>query len=129
MPANSASETTHDGGAKSEPVAAATLSYEDPTRPYTTPVGSVTDAGTKKGEKATGNVSKAECSQLFDKYIELAMSADGQLEGLPSEIIAQAKAQARQQKGDPCEREKVSRTKYNCAMAATSTGAWQACMK
>ncbi|MDB4944246.1 MAG: hypothetical protein JWP97_3780 [Labilithrix sp.] len=88
----------------------------------------------KEPKGASGpKASKAECKQLFDKYIDLTVGTDSRFEGIPPEMIAQLKqsalAQAQQEKGDPCSTQDVTRSQYNCAMSSTSTGAWQACMK
>lgn len=105
--------------------------------------GATGKGGPKKGDpkvpkekepKSTGaKVSKAECKQLFDKYIDLTLASDTRFEGIPPEMIAQLKeqalSQAQSQKGDPCATQEVSRTQYNCAIAAPTTQAWQRCMK
>jgi hypothetical protein len=105
--------------------------------------GATGKGGPKKGDpkvpkekepKSTGaKVSKAECKQLFDKYIDLTLASDTRFEGIPPEMIAQLKeqalSQAQSQKGDPCSTQEVSRTQYNCAIAAPTTQAWQRCMK
>ena len=88
----------------------------------------------EKEPKSTGTkVSKAECKQLFDKYIDLTIGTDTRFEGIPPEMIAQLKeqalSQAQSQKGDPCSTQEVSRTQYNCAISAPTTQAWQRCMK
>ena len=84
-------------------------------------------------KSTTGKVSQAECKQLFDKYIDLTVGSDSRFEGIGADMIAQLKeqalAQAKQQKGDPCSTEEVSRTQYTCAMASTTTSAWQKCLK
>lgn len=80
-----------------------------------------------------GKVTKAECKQTFDKYIDLTLASDSRFEGIPPEMIAQLKeqalSQAQTQKGDPCSTQEVTRTQYNCAMTAPTTAAWQRCMK
>ncbi|MCL2725666.1 MAG: hypothetical protein FWD69_14640 [Polyangiaceae bacterium] len=113
----------------------------DPAQPYTVPVRPESSAGGPKAAgpgnggstKATGNVSKAECNKLFDKYMDLAFTSDERLEGVPPEMIAavkaQARAQASAQKGDPCSTQEVPRAKYNCAMAARTTHEWEECMQ
>jgi hypothetical protein len=88
----------------------------------------------EKEPKSTGSkVSKAECKQIFDKYIDLTLASDTRFEGIPPEMIAQLKeqalSQAQSQKGDPCSTQEVSRTQYTCAMSAPTTAAWQRCMK
>lgn len=152
VPANSLSDKRLYGDGKSEgdekkddqsekkrtenTATARATTQSDPTQPYLTPVANRYVATTKSdsvnaglaGAKKTGQVTKAECGQLFDRYVELAIGADSRLEGLPPELIQQAKAQARQQKGDPCETEVVPRAKYTCAMAATSPAQWPRCM-
>lgn len=84
-------------------------------------------------KSTAGKVSQAECKQLFDKYIDLTVGSDSRFEGMGADMIAQLKeqalAQAKQQKGDPCSTEEVSRTQYTCAMASTTTSAWQKCLK
>jgi hypothetical protein len=148
VPANSLSEKRlgkdddHDAKKKGDddkkPTPEATPEKADPTQPYLTPVASGGDDDPKAGgenagepptPKKTGKVSKAECSQLFDKYIELSIGADARLEGIPPELIQTAKAQARQQKGDPCQTQVVKRSQYNCAITAKTPTAWQKCMK
>lgn len=80
-----------------------------------------------------GKVTKAECKQTFDKYIDLTLASDSRFEGIPPEMIAQLKeqalSQAQSQKGDPCSTQDVTRTQYSCAMSAPTTAAWQRCMK
>ena len=87
----------------------------------------------KEPKGAGGKVSKAECKQLFDKYIDLTLASDTRFDGIPPEMITQLKAQALSQaqseKGDPCSTQDVSRTQYNCAISAPTTAAWQRCMK
>jgi hypothetical protein len=159
VPANSASEErlASDGKPKTTSAPAA----EDPTQPYTTPLsgdpsaassggggagsgGSAGAAPAGKGGKGGAKdppapkgggakVTKAECKQLFDKYIDLSVGSDSRFEGIPPEMIAQLKesalAQAQSQKGDPCSTQQVTRPQYNCAISAASTTAWQRCMK
>lgn len=82
---------------------------------------------------AGGKVSRAECKQTFDRYIDLTLASDSRFEGIPPEMIAQLKeqalSQAQSQKGDPCSTQDVTRSQYTCAMAAPTTSAWQRCMK
>lgn len=126
VPANSASETRLNGDPKTKPEDARV----DPSEPYTTPVRS---SGEPTGPKATGKVSKQECSRLFDRYIELTMNTDTRFESVPPEMLAmlkqQALTEAAQKKGDPCAKEEVPRFKYNCAMAAATPSQWEKCMK
>jgi hypothetical protein len=121
---------------------------EDPTRPYTVAVGAdptpptaegsaapPAGSGSKKGSAPAGKggavVSRAECNQVLDRYLELEFASNPQLKNVPPEmrqqIIEQAKAQARQEKGEaPCD---ATRSQYTCAMGAGSAAAWQRCMK
>lgn len=110
----------------------------DPTQPYTTKVGEAlepTGGGSAKGSKpggaadsgGKGAVSKAECDRAMDRYLELEIASNPQLRGVTPDIIEQAKQMARQQHGEaPCT---ATRAQYTCALAATSTSAWQRCMK
>ena len=139
--ANSASEERLSAGTKPKGTSAPA---EDPSQPLTTPMNAA-DAGkpTKgpvakepkepKGAANASKVSKAECKQLFDKYIDLAVGSDTRFEGIPPEMIAQLKAsalsQAQSEKGDPCSSKDVSRTQFNCAIAAPTTAAWERCLK
>jgi hypothetical protein len=82
-----------------------------------------------KGGPGGARVSPGECSQLFDRYIDLSIANDARLAGVTKDMIAAAKAQARAQKGDPCNDQVVTRKQYNCAMAARSAGEWQTCMQ
>jgi hypothetical protein len=74
-------------------------------------------------------VTAKECSDLFDKYLSLAIGADARLTGVPPEMIAQVKAQAIAMKGDPCSGSKVTRSQHQCAMVANSVEAWQTCLE
>lgn len=87
------------------------------------PVGTATPAA--GGPKVT----KVECKKVLDKYVDLAIAADPNLAGLPPDVVKQAFAQAAAQSANPCEGDGVSRNQYKCAMKATSTDKWQACMK
>lgn len=159
VPANSASEERLNGAAvKPKPVETI-----DPSQPLTTPMTGDGSANTmtpmptpaangKPGAKGVATAtakepkeppaakgaggpkaSKAECKQLFDKYIDLTIGTDSRFEGIPPEMIAQMKAaalaQAQSDKGDPCSTQDVSRSQYTCAMGSASTTAWQRCMK
>lgn len=146
VPANSASEERLTPGAKPkappEPAPA-----EAVTQPYTTPLNAestggntpagatgkgATGKGAAKPGAKTGKVTKVECRQTFDRFLDLSMS-DPRLEGIPPEMLAQLKAQALQEaqskQGDPCNTQEVTRAQYNCAMAAPTSTAWQRCMK
>ncbi|AKV04135.1 hypothetical protein AKJ09_10798 [Labilithrix luteola] len=126
VPANSASETRLNGDKKANTEDARV----DPSEPYTTPVQS---SGEAPAQKATGKVSRQECSKLFDRYIELTLNTDTRFDSVPPEMLAmlkqQALSEAAQKKGDPCAKEEVPRSKYNCAMAAVTPSQWEKCMK
>lgn len=91
--------------------------------------------GSKGPKSAAGGakVSAAECEASFDKYLQLMAASDPRLQGLPPEILAQAKqmamAQGQSKGGSPCAKSPPTRAQYDCAMAATSSSAWQQCMK
>ncbi len=116
---------------------------DDPTMPYTTKVGEAPagSTGTSAGKTGStagsgrggggaggkGAVSRAECDQVMDRYLELEISTNPQLKGVPPEVVEQAKQMARDKHGEsPCT---ATRAQYACAMAATTTAAWQKCMK
>lgn len=148
VPANSLSDARLHGLEEGDPAPAApTDSTQDPTQPYTTKVGeaspsdpeassstassskrSAGSAGEAKGATGgKGSVSKTQCDQVMDRYLELEIAKNPQLKDVPPEVIEQAKQMARQQHGEaPCT---ATRAQYACAMAATSTAAWQRCMK
>lgn len=103
------------------------------SEPSTAPTATVTVKGEppkaaglppKSGPKAT----KQECGKALDKYLELAIGNDARLQGLPPDVIAEAKRQVRSQQSDPCTGD-VTRSQYTCAMAAKTTAQWEACMK
>ena len=76
---------------------------------------------------AKGRIGKAECGRAMDHYLELEITTNPQLKGLPPEVIEQAKQSAREQHGEaPCT---ATAVQYRCAMAAKTTAAWQKCMK
>jgi len=158
VPANSASEERLAADGKPKP--SSTPQSEELAQPLTTPMngdpapgsaaataagggGGASGKAPGKGGKGpkekpepkgtAGKVSKAECKQLFDRYIDLTLGSDTRFEGIPPEMIAQLKeqalSQAQSQKGDPCSTQDVSRTQYQCAIAAPTTAAWQRCMK
>jgi len=155
VPVNSAAEERLHGSPKAKPAAPAEAESQPLTTPMTgegsanAPVATPTagassgKAGTAKGAPAgkeppaakggDAKVTKAECKQLFDRYIDLTIGSDTRFAGVPPEMIAQMKAsahaQARAQKGDPCATQEVSRPQYTCAIASTSTAAWTRCMK
>ena len=137
VPANSLSDARLHG--EDEKSGASNDAKADPTQPYTTKVGEApppeaTSPGAKPstGKEPTGGggkgaVSRSECDRVMDKYLELEIASNPQLKGVPPEVIEQAKQMAREKHGDaPCT---ATRAQYSCAMAASSTAAWQRCMK
>jgi hypothetical protein len=138
VPANSLSDARlHGEGSKPKNEPESENDANDPTQPYTTKVGEAPPpeaggSGKKPGTKDNGGggkgaVSKSECDRVMDRYIELEISANPQLKDVPPEVIEQAKQMTREKHGDaPCS---ATRAQYTCAMAATSTAAWQRCMK
>ena len=74
-------------------------------------------------------ITNAQDEQIrrFVRALELEIAANPQLKGLPPDVIEQAKQMAREKHGEaPCT---ATRAQYTCAMAASSTAAWQRCMK
>ena len=151
VPANSASEKRLES---SNPTPTAKASPEpsgDPTQPYVQPVsgagattegptgkpangkGAAAKTGKGKGNAAADTITPAECNKLFDRYVELTFLTDPRFDGIPPEMLAQLKgqgfAQADKEKGNPCGKEAVARTKYDCAMAATHPKVWEGCMR
>lgn len=140
VPANSLSDARLHGEDETD----GTGPKADPTKPYTTKVGEAPPpepaggggaAGAAKpgserrpsGGESKGAVSRSDCDRVMDRYLELEIASNPQLKGLPPEVIQQAKEMAREKHGDaPCT---ATPAQYSCAMAATSTGAWQRCMK
>lgn len=118
--------------ATSEPTKVAQTDAVVETQPVGRPSSSAS-AASKPPPKGGPKVSSAECEQAFDKYLQLMAASDPRLEGLPPEIIAQAKqmamAQSQSKGGSPCAKNPPTRPQYDCAMAATSSAAWQQCMK
>jgi hypothetical protein len=118
-------------------------SKEDPTKPMTTKMGEApppepgSSTSSKGGAKpgagsgppaaGKGAVSKSECDRVMDKYLDLEIGQNPQLKDVPPEVIEQAKQMAREKHGEaPCT---ATRAQYTCAMAASTTAAWQRCMK
>lgn len=124
VPANSLDRSKLDAPPVDDP----TLATEDPPAPVpvATPARTeIPEPTVTKGGK--GKVSKADCSRVMDRYLELEMGSNPALAGLPPEVVGQAKEQMKQQHGDaPCN---ATAAQYRCAMEATTTAAWQKCMK
>jgi hypothetical protein len=154
VPANSLSDARLHGEEDPKDKQARTAgggeTKEDPTKPMTTKMGEAPppDPGSgpaapaKGGKPAAGGaaaatagnggggkgaVSKSECDRVMDKYLELEIAHNPQLKDVPPEVIEQAKQMAREKHGDaPCT---ATRAQYTCAMGASTTAAWQRCMK
>lgn len=142
VPANSLSDARLHG--EEDDSKGSSEAKADPTQPYMTKVGEApppepgsAGAGRSQagggGSKETsgagkgGVVSRSDCDRVMDRYIELEIASNPQLKGVPPEIIDQAKQMAREKHGEaPCT---ATRAQYTCAMAASSTAAWQRCMK
>jgi hypothetical protein len=137
VPANSLDDAKLHDSSKPEET-------KDPTQPLTQKVGdapsdsaaapastsapaSGSSGGGGGGKPNPNAASKAECDKAMDKYLSLEIATNPQLKGVPPEVIEQAKQMAREQHGEaPCT---ATKAQYKCAMAATSVGAWQKCMK
>src|SRR5262249_36055542 len=83
-----------------------------------------------------GRVTKPECSEMLDKYIDLVVASEPELTTLsPAEANAAREMKKALRKSDAayrrvqdqCERE-VSRKEYRCAMKAPTPETWQACI-
>jgi hypothetical protein len=94
-----------------------------------TPAPSGGTSGSTAPAAGGPKVTKAECKKVLDRYVDLAIAADPNLAGLPPDVVKQAFAQAASQSANPCDGDGVSRNQYKCAMKATTTDAWQTCMK
>lgn len=98
---------------------------DEPASPASEPAKPVEAASSEPPTK--GRIGKAECGRAMDHYLELEITTNPQLKGLPPEVVEQAKQQAREQHGEaPCT---ATPAQYRCAMAAKTTAAWQKCMK
>lgn len=157
VPANSASEERLKAGEKTGDKKDDAKTTHDPSQPYTQPVGGggsgsggneVTPGGPKEVGAATGKkdpkekpgaagkgskdkVSKAECTKALDRGLDLMVGSDSRFEGIPPEMIAQFKQQGLAQANgpSPCDGQGLTKTQYDCAMSATSSSAWQRCIK
>ncbi len=86
-------------------------------------------------KKPTGRerITKTECTRVFDRFFALVLESDPRFKDVGPEgrsMVRQMAAQDSQllalQKD--CETD-VSRSKYNCAMAAKTSFGWQTCLK
>lgn len=129
VPTNSAFATPPSAASTSEAPPEPAASSAEPVAP-SSPTPLVADdeaprtAAKAKGPKAT----RAQCAKMIDRYLELVVRETPELEGVGKDLIEQAKATARAQKGDPCEGD-VTRAQYECAMKATSKDGWEACAR
>ena len=83
-----------------------------------------------------GNVTRVECTEMLDRYIDMTISADPSVSDLPSGDARGARdMQKALRRGDPryvrvqdqCESQ-ISRREYRCAMKAPTPETWQACI-
>lgn len=76
---------------------------------------------------ARGKATAEECARVMDRYLELEIGSNPQLKDVPPEAIAEAKRMAREKHGEaPCT---ATRAQISCALSASTTAAWQRCMK
>jgi hypothetical protein len=92
--------------------------------------------GAKKPKPGkTGPVSKQECNEALDHGLDLFIASDTRFQGIPPEMMQQFKSQAmkdalRDHAGqNPCAGKGISRTEYDCEMAATSLDDFKKCDK
>jgi hypothetical protein len=83
-----------------------------------------------------GKVTRAECTEMLDRYIDMTVAGEPGLQDLPAaEARAARDIKKAARKGDPryarvqeqCEAE-ITRREYRCAMKAPSPETWQACI-
>lgn len=83
-----------------------------------------------------GKVSRDECHAMLDKYLEMEIAGDHDLQGLPpAEAAAAREMKKALRKSDAAYRRaesqcqaEVSRSEYRCAMKAPTPETWQACI-
>ena len=125
--ANSANEGTAPAAAPTTTQAPSTVD-EGPAE--TTLVADTTpEAKAEALKREGGAVSRKECEQMIDRYIDLLVKSDDRLAALGPEAIAMAKGQAKGQQGDPCTDEKLTKKKYKCAMSAKTKEKWEKCVE
>lgn len=83
-----------------------------------------------------GKVTRAECTEMLDRYIDMTVAGEPSLSDLPA---AEARAARDMKKAlrksdaryvrvqEQCEAE-ITRREYRCAMKAPSPETWQACI-
>lgn len=83
-----------------------------------------------------GKVTRAECTEMLDRYIDMTVAGEPGLADLPeAEARAARDIKKALRKGDTrytrvqeqCEAE-ITRREYRCAMKAPSPETWQACI-
>jgi hypothetical protein len=83
-----------------------------------------------------GKVSRDECGEMLDKYLEMTIAADPTLADLgPNEARAARDMKVAIRRGEPqyrrvqdqCEAE-ISKKEYRCAMKSDTPEKWQACI-
>jgi hypothetical protein len=83
-----------------------------------------------------GKVTREECTEMLDKYLDMTIAAEPGLADLPPEEAKAAremkKALRRGEHGykrvhDQCETE-IKKSEYRCAMKAPTPESWQACI-
>ena len=83
-----------------------------------------------------GKVSREQCTEMLDKYLDMAIASDSALADLPpAEARAAREMKRALRKAEPsyarvekqCETE-ISKSEYRCAMKAPTMETWQACI-
>lgn len=127
-----AANSAHESAAAASPATSATAapSTVDEGPAETTLVADTTpEAKADALKREGGAVTRKECEQMIDRYVDLLVKSDDRLSALGPEAIAMAKGQAKGQKGDPCTDEKLTKKKYKCAMSAKTKEKWEKCVE
>lgn len=83
-----------------------------------------------------GRASKQECEQMLDKYLDMVMAEEPELDKLPPDQKKVARDMKRAvRKAEPsyqkvfsqCEAE-ITKKEYRCAMAAPNPNVWESCI-
>ena len=83
-----------------------------------------------------GKVTREQCIEMLDKYLDMTIAADPALAELPpTEARAAREIKKALRKGEPsyarvenqCESE-ITKSEYRCAMKAPTPETWQACI-